>query len=256
MEMIYLSKAQQYFDDLISQGYPEDDALVYTQKYYPGFFLAKIKVENQDELTNVESSPNTPNSPYIPSNEDESFSDKYGPKVKMAIDSTMNNAKILFEKLPLDRKTAVIASSVVLILILSAIAFLIPSSTGPINGTWIKSDGQKLTFDSDGEYDDQSSFDSIWELDGNDLTITSIGTIIYSDGSKESTEVIQEIDVYFSDDENALWLDFVSVKVNGEEQSSDEQQCVLILKNNIASNILEYSNEYSQYLDEVPKQCN
>ena len=174
----------------------------------------------------------------------------------MALDSTMKNAKILFEKLPLDKKTAVIACSVVVVLLISVLAFLIPSSTDPINGTWIKSDGQKLYFDSDGEYDDQSSLDSIWDLDGNDLTITSIGTIIYSDGSKESIEVIQDIDVYFSDDENALWLDFVSVKVNGEEQNSEEQQCVLILKNNIASNFLEYSNEYSQYLDEVPKQCN
>ncbi len=256
MEMIYLSKAQQYFDDLISQGYSEDEALDYTQKYYPGFFLAKVKVENENTLDNVVSKPNPQTSPYIPSNEEESFSDKYGPKAKMALDSTMKNAKILFEKLPLDRKTAVIASFVVVILILSAIAFLIPSSTGPINGTWIKADGQKLSFDSDGEYDDQSSLDSIWELDGNDLTIISSGTIFYSDGSKESIEVIQEIDVYFSDDENALWLDFNSVKVNGEEQNSDEQQCVLILKNNIASNILEYSNEYSQYLDEVPKQCN
>jgi len=88
------------------------------------------------------------------------------------------------------------------------------------------------------------------------LTIISSGTIFYSDGTKEPLEVIQDIDIYFSDDENALWLDFNSVKVNGEEQNSDEQQCVLILKNNIASNILEYSNEYSQYLDEVPKQCN
>ena len=88
-------------------------------------------------------------------------------------------------------------------LIISAIAFLIPSSTGPINGTWIKSDGQKLSFDSDGDYDDQSSLDSIWELDGNDLTIISSGTIFYSDGSKETIEIVQDIDIYFSDDENA-----------------------------------------------------
>ena len=256
MEMIYLSKAQQYFDDLISQGYPKNEALDYTQKYYPGFFLTKTKDENKDELTNVEPNPNAPNSPYIPSNQEESFSDKYGPKAKMAMDSTMRNAKILFEKLSLDRKTAVIASSVVVVLLISVIAFLIPSSTGPINGTWIKADGQKLSFDSDGDYDDQSSLDSIWELDGNDLTIISSGTILYSDGSKETIEIVQDIDVYFSDDENALWLDFNSVKQNGEELLSDNQQCVLILKNNIASNILEYSNEYSEYLDETPKQCN
>ena len=255
MEMIYLSKAQQYFDDLISQGYPEDEALDYTQKYYPGFFLAKTKDENENRLDDAVSKPNTLNSPYIPSNDEESFSDKYGPKAKIALDSTMKNAKILFEKLPLDKKTAVIASSVVVVLIISAIAFLIPSSTGPINGTWIKSDGQKLSFDSDGDYDDQSSLDSIWELDGNDLTIVSSGTIFYSDGSKETIEIVQDIDIYFSDDENALWLDFDSVKVNGDEQNSDNQQCVLILKNNIASNILEYSNEYSEYLDETPKQC-
>ncbi len=255
MEMIYLSKAQQYFDDLISQGYTEDEALDYTQKYYSGFFLAKIKDVNENRLDDVVSKPNTQNSPYIPSNDEESFSDKYGPKARMALDSTMKNAKILFEKLPLDKKTAVIASSVVVVLLISAIAFLIPSSTGPINGTWIKSDGQKLSFDSDGDYDDQSSLDSIWVLDGNDLTIISSGTIFYSDGSKETIEIVQDIDVYFSDDENALWLDFDSVKVNGVEQNSDNLQCVLILKNNIASNILEYSNEYSEYLDETPKQC-
>jgi len=255
MEMIYLSKAQLYFDDLILQGYPENEALDYTQKYYPGFFLANMDEQNGEFLQESEFESNIQTSPYIPSNVDESFTDKYGPKAKIVVESTINNAKILFEKLPLDRRTAVIASTVVVILILSAIAFLIPSSTDPIDGTWIKSDGQKLTFDSDGEYDDQSSLDSIWELDGNDLTIISSGTVFYSDGSKENIEIIQKIDIYFSDDENALWLSIDSVKVNEEEQNSDEQQCVLVLKNNIASNILEYSNEYSQYLDEVPKQC-
>ena len=255
MEMIYLSKAQQYFDDLLDQGYPEKEALVYTQKYYPGFFIANQIAENKSKIVSSEAESITPTSPYVPSNDDESFSEKYGPKAKTAFDSTMKNAKLLLEKLPLDRKTAIIASTVVVILILSAIAFLIPSSTDPINGTWIKADGQKLSFDSDGDYDDQSSLDSVWELDGKDLTIISSGTIFYSDGTKEPVEVIQDIDIYFSDDENALWLHFDSVKVNGEEQSSGGEQCVLVLKNNIASNIVEYSNEYSNYLDEIPKQC-
>jgi hypothetical protein len=254
MEMIYLSKAQQYFDDLITQGYPENEALDYTQKYYPGFFLAKIDYEN--DLPESGSKNDIQTSPYIPSNEEESFTEKYGPKAKIVVDSTINNAKMIFEKLPLDRRTGVIASTVIVILILSTIAFLIPPSTDPINGTWIKSDGQKLSFDSDGVYDDQGSLDSMWALEGNDLTIISSGTVLYSDGSKEIIEIIQNIEIYFSDDENALWLNIDSVKVNGEEQNSDNRQCVLLLKNSIVNNIVEYSNKYSQYLDEVPKQCN
>ena len=253
--MIYLSKAQLYFDDLISQGYPENEALDYTQKYYPGFFITRSNTKETIDVTNSQSISPAVNSPYIPSTNEDSFTEKYGPKAKFALYSTMANARIFLEKLPLNRRTVVIASTITVILILSAIAFLIPASTDPINGTWVKSDGQKLSFDSDGDYDDQSSFDSIWKLDGKDLTIISSGTIYYSDGSRESIELIQEIEIYFSDDENALWLDFDSVKVNGEEQNSDNQQCVLILKNNIASNILEYSNEYSEYLDETPKQC-
>lgn len=254
--MIYLSKAQLYFDDLISQGYPENEALDYTQKYYPGFFIRHSDSKKVIDLADSDSVSPTINSPYIPSNSEDSFAKKYGPKAKIALDSTMTNARILLEKLPLNRKTVVIASTISVILILSAIAFLIPASTEPINGTWVKSDGQKLTFDSDGDYDDQSSFDSIWKLNGKDLTIISSGTIYYSDGSRESIEVIQEIEIYFSDDENALWLDIVSVKLNGDEQNSNQEgQCVLVLKNKIASNILEYSNEYSQYLEQSPKQC-
>jgi len=254
--MIYLSKAQLYFDDLISQGYPENEALDYTQKYYPGFFTRNSEVKEAIDLEDSVSNSTTLNSPYIPSNNEESFTEKYGPKAKIALDSTMANARVFLEKLPLDRKTAAVASTIALILIISAIAFLIPASTDPINGTWVKSDGQKLTFDSDGDYDDQSSFDSTWKLSGKDLTVISSGTIYYSDGSRESIEVIQEMEIYFSDDENALWLDIISVKLNGDEQNSNQEgQCVLVLKNNIASNILEYSNEYSQYLEQSPKQC-
>tara|TARA_B100000767_G_scaffold226534_1_gene216223 strand:+ start:4887 stop:5654 length:768 start_codon:yes stop_codon:yes gene_type:complete len=254
--MIYLSKAQLYFDDLVSQGYPENEALDYTQKYYPGFFIRHSDSKKVIDVANSDSISPTINSPYIPSNSEDSFVKKYGPKAKIALDSTMTNARILLDKLPLNRKTVVIASTISVILILSAIAFLIPTSEQPINGTWVKSDGQKLTFDSDGDYDDQSSFDSIWKLNEKYLTIISSGTIYYSDGSREFIEVIQEIEIYFSDDENALWLDIFSVKLNGDEQNSNqESQCVLVMKNNIASDILEYSNEYSQYLEQSPKQC-
>lgn len=254
--MIFLSKAQQYFDDLIIQGYSEKEALVFTQKYYPGFFLPEVVSKDGKASAGLELKSEKLDNPYVPSKVgEESFVEKYGPKAKIVVDSTVENAKMLIEKLPLNRKTAVAAYSVVLILVISVIAFLIPASTEPINGTWIKSDGQRLSFDSNGDYDDESSFDSTWYLEDNDLTITSSGTVIYSDGSKENIQVVQTIDVYFSDDENALWLDFVSVQVNGEEQNPDSQQCVLILKSSIAKNILQYSNEYSQYIDESPKQC-
>ena len=91
MEMIYLSKAQLYFDDLILQGYPENEALDYTQKYYPGFFLANMDEQNGEFLQESEFESNIQTSPYIPSNVDESFTDKYGPKAKIVVESIRNS---------------------------------------------------------------------------------------------------------------------------------------------------------------------
>ena len=239
-----MSEEQDYYDELLSQGYTEQRALDYTNKYFPDF-------------TNELPEPAPP----------PSFADKgsaHLPEMKLGktkqydFESVVEDTKIIFEmardKVIENRRAGLIAGGIFAIILVSILAFKIPSTTGPIEGDWLKSDGQKLTFDSTGTYSDSSDFSSTWEFSGDNLTIVSTDIYSNSNGTAETYLVLQEARIEISDDGNAMWLKWVKWVIDGEELSPPDQ-CILLLKSSVAKNAIEYGEVADRYLLENPQWC-
>ena len=142
------------------------------------------------------------------------------------------------------------------VLLISAVVliFMIPQDTEPIEGRWIKSDGQLLTFDSSGEFSNQIYPGSTWSLDGEILSMSSTVQII--DGQTLVTKIIvQTVKVEFSDDELAMWWLWESVTIDGLEENLEQGTCSLIIKESVADNTLEYALEAPNYQSIKPSSC-
>ena len=148
-------------------------------------------------------------------------------------------------------------SGLVAILIISSIilVLMIPSPAGPLEGDWVKGDGQLFDFNVDGSMTNEIYQDSTWTTNGDLLTIVS--TVQYLDENDYFTSriIVQEVIYTLSEDENAMWWEWKSVSIDGVEQDVDVNTCSLLLKEKVAENNYEYSIESKVYTEETPSGC-
>ena len=229
-----MSEESEYYEDLISQGYSEEKALAYTQKYFPDFTT---------EL------PEPAPPPSFAVTEENGLPQMDSEEPGIDIEEMYEDGKVLFEmardKIAENQKIAMIAGSVLLILMVSIIAYNIPSKMGPMEGEWMKSDGERVSFTSKGDYHDDSNYDATWELADDSLTIT------WTSGS---STIIQNAQIEMSDDENAVWLKWTQLIINGEE-SDPPNQCITLLSTEVVNTVAQYGEVSSNYASEKPSWC-
>ena len=244
-----MSKDQEYYDGLLIKGYTEKQALQYTTQYYPEFTVS------QAPQTVEQSNPYLPNIDSIETTMLDS-SQLAGQNIMSKLNlqkSTFTTVKTVL----IEKKVPAIAAGVILVVILSALVFMIPTTTGEaIEGTWMKADGQKITFEGDKTYSDGLGYSSMWNLDDATLTIISNIQSTSSNGTMEFTSIVQKMTIAFSEDENAMWISWQSITLNGEEiEDSSEDECVLMLKSSVAKSIPDYNDNFVNYESETPAFC-
>lgn len=150
----------------------------------------------------------------------------------------------------------VLYATVVIMLLLGGVVlmFMIPQSTEPIEGTWIKSDGQAFEFDGDNGFNNQIYPGSSYTFDGGSLVMTSTVQVI-DNGQLDSKLIIQSVDVTITGDENAMWWVWSSVTVDNEQQELDESSCSLLIRTSIAKNTYEFGLHAPDYQSEKPLLC-
>jgi len=148
-------------------------------------------------------------------------------------------------------------SGLVAVLIITSIilVLMIPAPAGPLEGDWVKGDGQLFDFNSDGTMTNEIYQDSSWTTNGDLLTIVS--TVQYLDENDYFTTriIVQEATYTLSEDGNAMWWEWKSVSIDGVEQDVDVNTCSLLLKEKVAENNYEYSIESKGYAEETPSGC-
>ena len=244
-----MSKDQEYYDGLLIKGYTEKQALQYTTQYYPEFAVS------QTPQTVEQSNPYLPNIDSIETTMLDS-SQLAGQNIMSKLNlqkSTFTTVKAVL----IEKKVPAIAAGVILVVILSALVFMIPTTTGEaIEGTWMKADGQKITFEGDKTYSDGLGYSSMWNLDDDTLTVISNIQSTSSNGTMEFTSIVQKMTIAFSEDENAMWISWQSITLNGEEiEDSSEDECVLLLKSSVAKSIPDYNDNFVNYESETPAFC-
>ena len=148
-------------------------------------------------------------------------------------------------------------SGLVAVLIITSIilVLMIPPPAGPLEGDWVKGDGQLFDFNSDGTMTNEIYQDSSWTANGDLLTIVS--TVQYLDENDYFTSriIVQVVTYTLSEDGNAMWWEWKSVSIDGAEQDVDVNTCSLLLKEKVAGNNFEYSVESKAYYEETPSGC-
>ena len=244
-----MSKDQEYYDGLLLKGYTEAQALEYTTQYYPDFTV--VQVPQVVEQSN----------PYMPNMDTiETTMLDSGQLAGQNLMTKLNIQKGTFTTIKttlIEKKIPAIAVGVILVVILSALVFMIPTTTGEaIEGTWMKSDGQKVTFNSDNTYTDGLGYSSMWNVDDDTLTIISNIQSEDENGTIEFTSIVQKMVVAFSSDEKAMWISWESLTMNGEEMNgTSDDECVLVLKSSVAKSIPEYNDNFGDYESETPSFC-
>ena len=142
---------------------------------------------------------------------------------------------------------ALLVSAVVII-------FMIPQSTEPIEGTWLKSDGQELEFESNGDFSNEIYPGSTWSIDGDILTMFSTVQVIENQQSYTRI-IVQTVEISFTDDEQAMWWIWNSVTIDDEEQELADNSCSLLLKTSTAKNSFEYGINAPKYESDKPSLC-
>ena len=233
----YMSKALSYHDDLIEQGYSEEEAFEHTQRYFPDFSLDGRKPDPAPP----------PGFEFIPSEHKET---EKQPDSSFNIDKIMFRTGVMFDNAKLaikeNKKVVYSIAGVVAALLVVYLVLQIPASTHPIEGSWTKSDGQVFTFNMDGSFEDGTNNDANWKIDGDRLTISS--TIVNGD---DSIEIIQTMKQEFSDDENAMWLKWISLEIDGDDATSEvENTCILVIKDTNS-----YAEDVGKYISQKPSWC-
>ena len=244
-----MSKDQEYYDGLLIKGYTEKQALQYTTQYYPEFTVVQAPQTIEQ------------NNPYLPNIDSiETTMLDSSQLAGQNIMSKLNLQKSTFTSVKtvlIEKKVPAIAAGIILVVILSALVFMIPTTTGEaIEGTWMKADGQKITFEDDKTYSDGLGYSSMWNLDDDTLTVISNIQSTSSNGTMEFTSIVQKMTIAFSEDENAMWISWQSITLNGEEfEDSSEDECVMMLKSSVAKSIPDYNDNFVNYESETPAFC-
>ena len=232
-----MSEALSYHDDLIEQGYSEEEAVEHTLRYFPEFSLDGKKPDPAPP----------PGFQFIPSDKEDT---EKSPQTSFNLDKVLFKAGVLFDNTKLavkeNKKVVYSICGAIVALLVIYMVLQIPASTHPIEGSWTKSDGQVFTFNMDGSFEDGTGNDAEWEIDGDTLTITSI----IGDGD-DSVEVIQTLKQEFSSDEDAMWIKWIGLSIDGQDSTSEvENTCILLIKDSNS-----YSEDASEYVPKSPSWC-
>tara|TARA_B100001079_G_C16139635_1_gene394945 strand:- start:205 stop:615 length:411 start_codon:yes stop_codon:yes gene_type:complete len=132
---------------------------------------------------------------------------------------------------------------------------MIPEPTDPIEGKWMKADGEVLNFAGNGVMVHEIQMQTSWTTDGDDLTL--ISQLNYIDDSQQvsSQLIVQNIKFTITEDEKGMWWHWQSVLINDVEQEVSGDQCALLLRTSVAENTYEYSVVSPTYDDEKPELC-
>ena len=155
----------------------------------------------------------------------------------------------------INKKAAFSGLIAVLIITSVILVLMIPSPAGPLEGDWVKGDGQLFDFNGDGSMSNEIYQDSTWTTKGDLLTIVSSVQYLDESGYFTSRIIVQEVTYTLSEDENAMWWEWKSVSIDGIEQDVDVNTCSLLLKEKVAENNYEYSIESKTYAEETPNGC-
>ena len=232
-----MSEALSYHDDLIKQGYSEEEAVEHTQRYFPDFSLDGKKPDPAPP----------PGFEFIPSNKDEI---ENTPEASFNLDKVLFKAGLLLDNAKIsvkeNKKVVYSICGAIVALLVIYMVLQIPASTHPIEGSWTKSDGQVFIFNMDGTFEDGTGNDAEWEIDDDTLTITSI----IEDGD-DSVEVIQTLKQEFSSDEDAMWIKWTGLSIDGQDSTSEvENTCILLIKESNS-----YSEDAGEYISKSPSWC-
>ncbi len=251
--MIILSESQAYYQDLLDQGYTEQDAELYTKKYYPEFKHDQ-QATDKVEAVSVGVLENHEFNPYVPSptaEKQQIISQEVKDKLSGGMQFITEKANIIVR----DKRLAIGAGIAIITVILIAVILLIPATSGPIEGTWVKADGQTFEFQQDGDLEDGNSFTSTWDYEGSVLTMTSKTLAVDSNNQIYEMTIVQKFNVELIDDENAMWMNWVALEIDGEQSSEMSNQCILMIRENVASNAQEFYTLSIEYENDKPNWC-
>ena len=154
------------------------------------------------------------------------------------------------------QKQTVYSISVGLFIIFAfTLIFMIPEPVDPIEGKWMKADGEILNFVGDGEMIHEIQMQTTWTTDGDDLTLISQLNYIDSSQQVSSQLIVQNVKFTMTEDENGMWWHWQSILINDVEQEISEYQCALLLRTSVAENTYEYSVVSASYENEKPESC-
>tara|TARA_B100001113_G_scaffold344686_1_gene333392 strand:- start:816 stop:1604 length:789 start_codon:yes stop_codon:yes gene_type:complete len=259
-----MSKSRDYFDGLISQGYEKSKAVEYTQKYFPDFSLdepsigkneSKLSAENVvaalidalDLKNNADDLSKT--QIEIPKKNNEEKESKF----QLIIAYVEAFFHVILEPFS-DKKVRLTALGIVGLIIVAIFAFNVPKTMDPLIGTWVKPDGQRISFQEDYVYTDGVMLSSNWSLDGNILTIESLGEWTHENGTTEQYLLIQEMRIEFSKDDNGIWMKWNSITLDSNFESTPEV-CLLVINDNLIKNNDSFATESEEYIEDKPSWC-
>ena len=154
------------------------------------------------------------------------------------------------------QKQTVYSISVGLFIIFAfTLIFMIPEPVDPIEGKWMKADGEILNFVGDGETIHEIQMQTTWTTDGDGLTLISQLNYIDSSQQVSSQLIVQNVKFTMTEDENGMWWHWQSILINDVEQEISEDQCALLLRTSVAENTYEYSVVSTSYENEKPESC-
>ena len=154
------------------------------------------------------------------------------------------------------QKQTVYSISVGLFIIFAfTLIFMIPEPVDPIEGKWMKADGEILNFVGDGEMIHEIQMQTTWTTDGDGLTLISQLNYIDSSQQVSSQLIVQNVKFTMTEDENGMWWHWQSILINDVEQEISEDQCALLLRTSVAENTYEYSVVSTSYENEKPESC-
>ena len=248
-----------YYEDLISQGYSEPQALEYTKKYFPKFSL-----EHKNGNLNRNSEKIDAESVVAALIDVLNLKDENNKRNRKVTDTKESKFKIVFSYIEAflhivlepfsDKKNRLIALGIISLILLSIIAFNIPKTQDPLIGKWVKSDGQELIFNENKSYEDGMKYFSSWSLTGNSLILNSTGEWRLENGDTESYNLTQNIRISFTDDDGAIWLKWDKILLNSQNEEVPPN-CSLIIKESSFNNNDDFSYYLEEYEDEKPMWC-
>ena len=233
-----MSEERAYFENLLKKGYPKEDALAYTQKYYPDF---------TDRLPEP-----PPPSAFLDEDMNEwPIYHEGGFRLEHLIAESILLAEAMRDTIVEHRQKVMAAVGLVAVLLLAALAMQIPAQLSPLEGDWMKADGEIITFAGQGEYLDRSGYEAEWRLDGNILEVVWVDQPRQGDST---TAFAQSGRVSIEDDGAYMWLRWTSLTVNGEAESPPDT-CILLIDANEVSNIPAYVDFAEQNVGRAPSWC-